>query len=76
MDIQDTHPLASEITAYLAETGMKPTQLGDRALNDPNFVSDLINKAREPRRATVARVRRFMAENPPPLPETAPNAAR
>lgn len=57
----DSQPtLLSEIEAFLARTGMKPTVFGKRAVGDPRFVFDL-RDGRECRSKTGRRVRDFMA---------------
>ena len=61
------HPLLAKIEAYLSRTGAAPSMFGDRATSDPNFVFDL-RRGREPRRALVARVERFMREHRSGLP--------
>lgn len=57
-------PIFSEVEAYLRATGMAASKFGEGAVNDPNLIRD-IKAGREPRRKTVARVREYMAANPP-----------
>ena len=52
----------TEIEAFLAETGMKPTALGRAAVNDGKFVFDL-RRGRACSLRMADRVRRFMAEH-------------
>lgn len=49
----------SEVERYLDKRGLSPSAFGDKAAGDPNFVFELRN-GREPRRATIAKVRSFM----------------
>lgn len=57
-----TDPLAVEIRAFLAETGWRPHWLGKRALNDPAFAQQVLDKGRSPTGRTAERVRAFMRE--------------
>lgn len=54
-------PLLAEVEEFLVRYGVTATGFGMQALGDPGFVHDL-RGGREPRRATVARVRRYMAQ--------------
>lgn len=55
------HPdLLAEIRAFCAARDMAPTRFGKEALSDPAFVSNLAT-GRECRRATISKVRAFMA---------------
>jgi hypothetical protein len=51
--------LIGKIERFLRKTCMPPTVFGRQAMGDPRFVGDLRN-GREPREATVARVKAFM----------------
>lgn len=55
--------LLGEIRAYVKRKGLLDSKFGRLALNDPAFVRDL-SRGREPRSATVDRVRRYMVDNP------------
>lgn len=55
--------LVSEIETFIAAHGLTERSFGDMALNDTKVVADLRN-GREPRRATVERLRCFMATYP------------
>lgn len=68
----DIAALRSEVEAYLLATGRAASQFGRAAVGDPKFVFDL-RAGREPRSATVAKVRLFIAANP--APETQEAAA-
>lgn len=59
----------SEVERYLKTTGLTPSAFGDKAAGDPNFVFELRN-GREPRRATMAKVRAFMDRGTPVSRET------
>jgi hypothetical protein len=50
-----------DIEQHLRNHSTKPTRFGRDAVRDPRFVFDLRN-GREPRAATVARVRAFLQE--------------
>lgn len=52
-------PILSEILTFIAARGMARSQFGVEALGDPGFVAGL-EKGREPRRATLARVKGYM----------------
>lgn len=54
----------AEVDRYIEVAGIGAATLGKRALNDPNFVSDL-RGGRSPSLAIVDRVRKFIADNPP-----------
>lgn len=51
--------LLREIERHLNRSDMKPTRFGRDAVRDPRFVFDL-RRGREPRPATVERVRSFL----------------
>lgn len=51
--------LLSDIDGFLVRTGMPPSVFGLRAVHDPNLVRNL-RAGREPRFATLKRVRDFM----------------
>jgi hypothetical protein len=51
--------LLTEIEAFCAAHGVRESRFGRDALNDTEFVKNL-RSGREPRRATVEKVRRFM----------------
>lgn len=53
--------LLIKITRFCRATRMPPTKFGRLAVNDPRLVHDL-RLGRQPRRKTVERVERFMAE--------------
>jgi hypothetical protein len=53
--------ILSGIESFIAEHGLPPTTFGRKAIGDANLVPNL-KQGRELRRATEARVRRFMAE--------------
>lgn len=53
--------LLREIEQHLRNHRTKPTRFGREVLSDPRFVFDL-RRGREPREATVERVRAFMKE--------------
>jgi len=58
---QTYHPdLLAEIAAFCAARGLSKTAFGRDAVGDPNFVMD-VESGRECRRATIARVRSFIA---------------
>lgn len=64
--------LPRTIQAFLTKTGMAPTAFGLAALKDPNFVFDLMNGKREPRRKTVQKVCAFIEANDPKKPTPQP----
>lgn len=51
--------LLAEIRAYCIHTGTHATRFGIETVNDGHFVPRL-ERGREPRRATIERVRNFM----------------
>lgn len=53
--------LIRDVEAHLSTTGMKPTQFGRDALDDPNFVFEL-RKGRSPSLKVCERVYAFMAK--------------
>jgi 2,4-dienoyl-CoA reductase-like NADH-dependent reductase (Old Yellow Enzyme family) len=53
--------LIDDIEHFLRRTRMATTRFGREAVGDPNFVSNL-RDGREPRRATVRRVRAYLAK--------------
>jgi hypothetical protein len=53
--------LLREVENFLRNSDVPPTRFGREALGDPRFVFDLRN-GREPRPATVARIRRFLED--------------
>jgi hypothetical protein len=54
-----TQTLLSDIEAFLAKSGMAPSEFGKAAIHDPNLVRNL-RDGRELRFNTVKRVRSFM----------------
>lgn len=52
--------LLAEIEAFLRDTGMNQTTFGLETVNNGKFVPDL-RKGRDPKTATVDKVRRYMA---------------
>lgn len=54
--------LLSEIKAFLKETGIAPSTFGQRALGDPNFVTDMEDREspRSPSGRTATRIRKFI----------------
>lgn len=59
-----TESFLREVEEYLDRSGLGPNSFGRRAMSDPRFVYDL-RKGRAVSIATVDKVRKFMAENPP-----------
>ena len=55
----DVKRLLDEINAFRSRTGMERTRFGIEAVNDGHLLPRL-QSGREPRRATVERVRAFM----------------
>ncbi|WP_174279384.1 hypothetical protein [Sphingomonas bacterium] len=55
--------LIVKIDRYLRHTNMPPTTFGRRAINDPRLVKDL-QRGRELRPVTVARVEAFLSGGP------------
>ena len=53
--------LLREVENFLRNSDVPPTRFGREAMGDPRFVFDLRN-GREPRPATVARIRRFLED--------------
>jgi len=53
--------ILSGIERFIAEHGLPPTTFGRKAIGDANLIPNL-KDGRELRRATEAKVRRFMAE--------------
>lgn len=51
--------LLREVENYLRTSDVRPTRFGREVMRDPRFVFDLRN-GREPRPATVARIRQFL----------------
>lgn len=60
----EPHPeiadLVAEIDAFLACRGMTPTDFGMLSIGDPNLYRHLTKNGREPRRATLDKIRAFM----------------
>lgn len=56
--------LINDIEAFCRTHQLKPSRFGRAAVNDTTFVPQL-KTGREPRRATVVRVRTFMATYKP-----------
>jgi hypothetical protein len=54
--------LLNEINAFRARIGMESTRFGIEAVNDGHLLPRL-QAGREPRRATIERVRAFMKRN-------------
>jgi hypothetical protein len=52
--------LINRIEKHLKETRMPPTRFGREAVGDSRFVFDL-RDGREPRRATIDRVERYLS---------------
>lgn len=53
----------NEIETYLTASGMTPTRFGKLAMGDPRFVATM-REGRAATLPTVARVRKFIADNP------------
>lgn len=51
--------LLREVEKFLRVSNVPPARFGREAMGDPRFVFDLRN-GREPRSATVARIRKFL----------------
>ena len=51
--------LLRDVERHLNQSETKPTRFGRDVVRDPRFVFDL-RRGREPRPATVAKVRRFL----------------
>lgn len=60
--------LLREIERHLRASAMSATRFGRDALGDPRLVHDL-RAGREPRPATVARIRAFIAAHQAPGPD-------
>lgn len=58
--------LRADITAFLARTGMTPTEFGINALNNPAFWTKL-KRGEDIRASTIDKVRRYMQEYDRPL---------
>ena len=58
--------LLAEIDRYLSRHGLSKTQFGYSLMGDPRLVTDL-EKGRELRRSTEARLRQKMKNPPPPM---------
>ena len=58
----DIRDLLAEIRVFLTRTGLTPTRFGVEAVNDGHLLGRLC-AGREPRRATIERVRAFMKRN-------------
>jgi hypothetical protein len=56
--------LIRDIDAFCKAHQLRESRFGRAAVNDTTFISEL-RSGREPRRATVAKVRTFMAEYQP-----------
>jgi hypothetical protein len=56
----DTDPILASVELFLRATGMSASTFGLAVMGDPVLVLDLRN-GREPRRATRARIRAFIA---------------
>lgn len=56
--------LIEDIEAHCTERGISETTFGNLAMKDSRFVGELRN-GREMRRATITRVREYIAENTP-----------
>ncbi len=55
--------LLREVEKYLRRSDIAPTRFGRDAVGDPRFVFHL-RKGRDPRPATVAKVRAYLEEGP------------
>ena len=62
MPVMDMTAFLAEIDAFLQRTGMRPSMLGHRAVNDGKFVTRLRNGGQVTLR-TMARVRQFMVRH-------------
>lgn len=56
--------LLDRIEHHLKESHMSATRFGRRAVGDPRFVLDL-RAGRRPRRRTIEKVERYLADRPP-----------
>lgn len=57
----DLEAFRENVETFLLISGMTPTTFGKEAVGDPSFVFDL-RDGREPRSATMNRVREYMRE--------------
>lgn len=55
-----------QVETYLSTASLTPTAFGEKAAGDPNFVFEL-RQGREPRRATIAKVRGYMLDRLSPV---------
>ena len=55
--------LLRRVDSWLARTGTSASRLGREVSNDPSLIDDMRN-GREPRRATIDKLLRFMRDNP------------
>lgn len=69
-----TLPLRDAVEAFISTTGVSPTAFGRLALNDPGFVFE-IRRGRRVWPETEARVRAYIAANPPAKPRRRPSSA-
>lgn len=53
-----------DVEAYLSRTGCSPSDLGERALNNPGFVTSLRRDLRKLDRHRAQKLRAFMTANP------------
>ena len=60
MSNRTPHPIFAAVQAHIAQTGLKPSDFGKRAVGDANFVFQL-EQGREPRRQTLQRVVDFIS---------------
>ena len=60
----EVHPILHDIRAYLSETGLAPSYFGKLAAGNSELVSRL-ERGGALHFRTEARVRQYMAENPP-----------
>ena len=63
--------LIQEIKDYCQARGMALGTFGSRAVNDGKLMDRLQNKSGECLPRTIARIRKFMADNPAPAQEKA-----
>ena len=56
-----TKEFERRVATFLRETGLSPSELGERAVGDRSFLGDL-RRGRSPKLATVDRVLAFMAD--------------
>lgn len=68
-DLPDGDALRAEIRGYCARTGTSESRFGLAAAKSTAFVKNL-EHIRQPRRATIKRVRNFIAANPDGVSET------